>query len=101
MFLVSGVAPPPMFPVPPEKPDSPRTPRTPEMIAVEERKGSADNGGILSSKVTQESLENTFNYFKRAIVSENHHSYFTFNKVCKVVLSSFPSINQSTNTTID
>ena len=76
MFLVLGVAPPPMFSVPPEKPDSPRTPRTPEMIAVEERKGSADNGGILSSKVTQESLENTFNYFKRAIVSENHSFLF-------------------------
>jgi len=59
-----------MFPVPPEKPDSPRTPRTPEPINVEERKGSADNN-ILSTQITQEYLENTFNYLKRAIVSSN------------------------------
>ena len=62
------MTPQPLFPVAPEKPDSPRTPRTPELVAVEERKGSAD-ATILSSQITQESLENTFTYFTRAIVS--------------------------------
>lgn len=61
-----------MFPIPAEKPDSPRTPRSPEPPQNEERKGSADTS-ILSTKITQQALESTFLYFRRAIVRQLHH----------------------------
>ncbi|XP_067928992.1 cilia- and flagella-associated protein 54-like [Watersipora subatra] len=72
----TGLVPQPLFPVPPEKPDSPRTPRTPEIVAVEERKGSPDTT-ILSAQITQDSLEKTFNYFRRAIVLSHRGQHWT------------------------
>lgn len=56
-----------MFPVPKEKPDSPRTPRSPDILPSEEVKGAGENT-ILSTKLTEDALDNTFTYFRRAIV---------------------------------
>ena len=68
-----GAIPPPMFPIPPEVEDTPRTYRSDNSKKEDPSRVDPDSSP-LSTEATIEALDNTFTFFKRAVVSMNTHA---------------------------